>query len=87
MSDFEEVPGLTVEQERALDAHGGIVQGESFVLMRTDFVLRLFGYESSVELRRELQPAFEQADRGELEEWNVDDFLARMRRPNESQTE
>ena len=33
------------------------------------------------ELRRQLQIGFDQADRGELEEWDVDEFLDRMHRP------
>jgi len=31
------------------------------------------------ELRRQLQIGLDQADRGELEEWNLDEFLQRMR--------
>lgn len=30
------------------------------------------------ELRRQLQIGFDQADRGELEEWDVEEFLGRM---------
>lgn len=79
MTEAEKTPGLTAEQEHALDAHGGVVQGQSFVLMRTDVVLGFFGYESKEDLQRELQPAFDQADQGELAEWDVEQFLARMR--------
>ncbi len=73
-------PELTPEQQRALDAHGGIVEGDSFVLMDKDVILDFFGYGSPHDLLRELQPAFDQADRGELQEWDVGAFLARMRR-------
>lgn len=85
MSTSEKPPKLTVEQ--ALDAHGCVLQGQSFVLMRTDVVLGFFGYHSKEELQRELQPAFDQADRGELEEWDVDAFLARMHEPRNNKTE
>lgn len=87
MSNSEKAPELTAEQQQALDAHGGVVQGQSFVLMRTDVVLGFFGYDSKADLQCELQPAFDQADRGELEEWDVDAFLARMHRSHDSKTE
>lgn len=87
MSNSEKALELTVEQEQAVDAHGGVVQGQSFVLMRTDVLLDFFGYDSKEDLRRELQPAFDQADRGELEEWDVDAFLARMHRSHDNKTE
>lgn|GEM_PF-5260654 len=54
------------------------MQGESWVLMRTDAIPGLFGYDSVEDLRKDLTPAFEQADRGDLAEWNVDEFLRRM---------
>lgn len=38
MSHSENAVELTPEQRQALDAGGGIVQGQSFVLMRTDLV-------------------------------------------------
>lgn len=80
MSEIEKTPELTAEQEQALDAHGGVVQGQSFVLMRPDVMLDFFGYDSKEELARELLPAFDQTDRSELAEWDVDAFLARMHR-------
>ena len=87
MSKSEKTPELTAAQQQALDAHGGVVQGQSFVLMRTDVVLSFFGYDSKDELRRDLQPAFDQADRGELEDWSVDEFLASMHRRHDAATE
>jgi hypothetical protein len=78
---------MTAEQEQALDAHGGVVHGPSFVLMRTDVVLRFFGYDSPEVLRRELQRAFDQADRGELAEWDVNALVARRRLSRGSATE
>lgn len=46
--------------------------------MRTDAIPGLFGHDSVEDLRKDLTPAFEQADRGDLAEWNVDEFLRRM---------
>ncbi len=80
-------PELTKELQQALDEGQGIVQGQSFVLMRPDVVLGWFGYDSKEELLHKLQPAFDQADRGELSEWNVDEFLDRMHRQHDAQTE
>lgn len=87
MAGAEKTPDLTAEQQHALDAHGGVVQGQSFVLMRTDVVLGFFGYDSKEDLQRELQPAFDEADRGELAEWDVDKFLARMHQSHGHKTE
>lgn len=68
---------LTEEQEQALGEHG-IVQGRAFVLMRPAAFRDLLGIGSDEELRRELQMAFDQADRGELAEWDVEEFLQQM---------
>ena len=86
MKNSKETPELTAAQRQALDEAGGVVQGQSYVLMRTDVVLSYFGFESKEELRRELQPAFDQADRGELHEWDVVEFLARMHRQHDAKT-
>ena len=72
-------PKLTPEQQRALDAHGGVLEGESFVLIHKDVLLDFFGFGSQNDLLRNLQPAFDQADNGELRAWDVDSFLAQMR--------
>jgi len=85
MSRPETTPKLTPEQQRALDMHGGVVQGDSFVLMRKDVVLDFFGYSSQADLVQQLQPALDQADRGELQEWDVDAVLARVRLPYRSE--
>ena len=77
MTTPESIPKLTTEQQQALDAGDGVVQGSSFVLMRTDVVLDWFGYTPE-QLGSELDPAIEQADRGEVHEWSVNDFLTRM---------
>lgn len=87
MNSSKQSPELTAEQQQALDEAGGVVQGQSYILMRTDVVLSYFGFDTKDELRRQLQPAFEQADRGELDEWNVKEFLARMHRQRDAKTE
>ena len=78
-------PELTAEQLEALDAGNGIVQGQSFVLIRNDVVLDWFGY-SDDELRQELQPALKQVERGEVAEWNADEFLAEMHSRHNAKT-
>lgn len=86
MKSSKETPKLTAEQQQALDEADGVVQGPSYVLMRTDVVLSYFGFDTKDELRRQLQPAFDQADRGELDDWSVEDFLARMHRHRDGKT-
>jgi hypothetical protein len=71
------IPELTEEQQRALDAGDGVVQGESFVIMRKDVVLDWFGYTKE-ELRNELQPALDQIENGDIAEWNLKNFLSEM---------
>jgi hypothetical protein len=79
MSNSDQVIHLTAEQQQALNAGNGVAQGESFVLLRTDVVLDWFGYTQD-DLRRELQPALEQVERGETAPWNLEEFLTEMRR-------
>lgn len=78
MNTSATTPPLTTAQENALNAADGVLQGDSYVLLRSDALFRWFGYDSPDQLRKELQPAFDAADRGELAEWNVEEFLARM---------
>ena len=87
MSDSQKTPELTAEQQHALDAQDDVVQGSSFVLLCTDVVLNFFGYDAKEELQRKLQAAFDEADRGELAEWNVEEFLARMHQQRDSAAE
>jgi len=65
-----DTPALTDEQERALDEQGGIVEGASFVILRTDVFRELLGFDTDDELRRQLQIGFDQADRGQLVDWD-----------------
>ena len=81
-----DVPELTAEQQKALDAGNGVVQGSSFVLMRTEVVLDWFGYAKD-DLRRRLQTGLDQIESGDVEEWNLDDFLAEMHRTRATKTE
>jgi hypothetical protein len=86
MKDSNAIPELTAEQQKALDASGGIVHGQSFVLMRPDVVLDWFGYTKD-ELAAELQPALDQVERGDVAEWNLDAFLAKMHKQHAAKSE
>ncbi len=63
-------PDLTDEQRTALDHHGGILQGPSFVLLRTDVFQKLLGFHSDQELRQQLQIGFDQAADGQWRDWD-----------------
>lgn len=76
---------LTPRQIQALDEQG-IVQGDDFILMRPAAFREWLGFHSDEELRNELQGAFDAADRGELVEWSVENFLARMHRDASERT-
>ncbi|QDV48409.1 hypothetical protein [Gimesia fumaroli] len=80
-----DIPNLTEEQQHALDEGEGVVQGASFILMRTDVVLDWFGY-SEEDLRRRLQPGLDQIETGDVAEWSLDDFLAEMHKQRASET-
>lgn len=73
----DRTPQLTPEQHRALDASNGLLQGDSYVLMRNDVVLDWFGY-SLDELQKQLRPAIEQAQRREFVDFNLESFLQVM---------
>lgn len=80
-------PKLTEEQRQALEEHPGHpveVQDDRtqkvYVLVaKEDFPLMI-----DEQFRRQLQIGFDQADRGELEEWDVEEFLNRMHRQHET---
>ena len=86
MKNSQATPELTAEQKQALDAGDGLVQGSSFVLMRTDVVLDFFGYTRD-ELRRQLQPGLDQIESGDVDEWNLRDFLAEMHKKHDAKME
>ena len=81
-----DVPELTEAQQQDLDGGNGVVQGSSFVLMRTDVVLDWFGYAKD-EVRSALQPALEQVANGDVAEWNLEDFLAKMHKRHAAKTD
>ena len=74
-----DTPELTKEQQQALDANQGILQGSSYVLMRTDTFLDWFGIDKET-LKAQLQEGFDQADRGELLDWDPERIKAEGRR-------
>jgi hypothetical protein len=74
-------PKLTAEQLRAIEAQpSGFTRVEddrtqkSYLIIEEAQAMHL--YEQW--LRDQLQIGFDQADRGELAEWNLDQFLAKM---------
>ena len=76
------------ELQQALDQEQGApvylvgLDGEAtHVILPIDDARRMFDDY----LRRELQVGFDQADRGELVEWNVDEFLARAHKTRSEQ--
>jgi hypothetical protein len=80
-------PKLTDEQRQALEARPGMpVEIEDdrtqrvYILVARDDVQSLFDEQ----LRRELQVGFEQADRGEVEDWDLDEMLGEARRRRDS---
>jgi hypothetical protein len=75
------IPRLTDEQRHAIDSHPG-----EFTRVEDDQTRKVY---LSIEekraaelydrwLREQLTVGFDQADRGELAEWNLDEFLAKM---------
>jgi hypothetical protein len=76
MSNPHTPPELTQQQQEALDANDGFVQGPSYVLMRTEVLLDWFGLTPD-ELREKLSLAHEDVERGDVAEWNLNEFLAK----------
>ena len=72
-------PDLTKEQQQALDQNDGIVEGPSFVIIRTDVFRNMLGFGSDEDLQRQLQIGFDQADRGQLVDWNPDRIKSEAR--------
>lgn len=70
---------LTPEQSAAFNERG-IVQSSEFVLMKPDALRELLGIDSLEELRGELQPAFDEADNGQLAPWNIEELLEQLHR-------
>ncbi len=70
---------LTSEQREALNENGGLVEAGDVVFMRVDVFRDMLGFTSDDELRQQLQIGFNQADRGQLVEWNPDKVKAEGR--------
>ena len=74
-------PRLSDEQRQALsDQAGAPLEVEDELTRKVYVIVPKDDFRRMVddELRWQLQIGFDQADRGELEEWSVDDFLKRM---------
>ena len=80
-------PKITNEMRKALHQHPGKPLEVEDDQTQTVYVLVAkedFREMVDQELRRQLQIGFDQADRGELEEWDVEEFLDRMHRRHEA---
>ena len=82
-------PKLTDEQRQALEARPGQpVEIEDdrtqrvYILVARDDVQPLFDEQ----LRRDLQVGFEQADRGDVEDWDLDEMLGEARRRRDARS-
>lgn len=82
-------PKLTDEQRQALEARPGQpVEIEDdrtqrvYLLVARDDVQTLLDER----LRRELQVGFEEAERGDVGDWDIDEMLREARRRRDSQT-
>ena len=71
---------ITNEQQQALDQNDGIVETGDVVFMRIDVFRDMLGFTSDDELRQQLKIGFDQADRGQLVDWNPDKIKAEGRR-------
>lgn len=75
-------PTLTDEQRQALDAADGVVEIHDdrtqrvYVLVAKDQFRDLI----DVELRSQLQIGFDQADRGEVDDWDAEEILSEAHR-------
>jgi len=78
---------ITNEQKQALEQNGGIVEADNVILMRVDLFRDMLGITSDDELREQLKIGFDQADRGQLVDWNPDKIKAEGRRRLQKQNE
>ena len=83
-------PKLSDEQREAIvSGHGAPIEVEDeqsrrvYILVARDDFSRLV----DAELRRELQIGFDQADRGDVADWNVEEILAEAHRRHSQQAE
>jgi toxin ParE1/3/4 len=78
---------LTTEQQAALNANDGIVDAGDVVFMRVDVFRDMLGFATDEELRQQLQVGFDQADRGQLVEWDAAKLKAEGRRRLQQRSE
>lgn len=78
---------LTDEQRQALDLHDGIVECGDVLIMRMDRFREILGFDSDEELRRQLQIGFNQADSGQLVDWDPEKVKAAGRRRLQEESE
>jgi hypothetical protein len=82
-------PKLTDEQRQALESRPGRpVEVEDDRTQRVYILVARDDFQSLFDerLRRELEVGFEQADKGEVEDWDLDEMLNEARRRRDSQT-
>ncbi len=81
------VPKLSDEQRQAIESkHGGPIEVQDDRTERTYVLVGRDEFRRMVEdqLRRELQIGFDQADAGDVAEWNVDEMLQEARQRQRS---
>ena len=78
---------LTSDQQKALDENEGIVESGDIVFMRIDVFRDMLGFTLDDELRRQLQIGFDQADRGQLLDWDAEKIKTEGRRRLQQQSE
>lgn len=78
---------ITNEQKEALEQNDGIVESGDVIFMRVDLFRDMLGFTSDDELRQQLKVGFDQADRGQLVDWNPDKIKAEGRRRLQKQHE
>jgi hypothetical protein len=82
-------PKLTDEQRLALESRPGQpVEIEDDRTQRVYILVARDDFQSLCDerLRRELEVGFEQADRGDVADWDLDEMLSEARRRRDSQT-
>jgi hypothetical protein len=82
-------PKLTDEQRLALESRPGQpVEIEGDRTQRVYILVARDDFQSLCDerLRRELEVGFEQADRGDVADWDLDEMLCEARRRRDSQT-
>lgn len=82
-------PKLSDEQRQAIESkHGGPIEVQDDRTKRTYVLVGRDEFHRMVEdqLRRELQIGFDQADAGDVAEWNIDEMLQEARQRKRTPT-